>query len=197
MGGCLLLEIDKKIIMGCKNKNKHSFEQLFEFYKKYVYGLCYGYTLNEQDSLDMVQNIFLKVYQNIDKYNQGFPFKPWLRKLSVNTCLNFKRTLKNNIISIDQKFDDNLDIEDTLSSDFSTENEVLSHERKSIIKKLIQNMPDKYRMILTLRYYENLDYEAISKTLNEPLGTVKTRLYRAKKLLKDRMSADWSGVNEL
>jgi RNA polymerase sigma-70 factor (ECF subfamily) len=182
------LEVDKKLIIKCKKYDKLSFKELFQMYEKYLYYLCYSYTQNQQDALDLVQEIYIKVFNNINKFDDNMPFHPWMRRISVNTCLNFRRTIKNNIVSLNQSInEEDGTLEDVLLADDQVEEEILNLETKDIIKTNLKELPEKYRIIIVLRYYENLDYNEIAKLLNKPLGTVKTELYRAKALLKDKL----------
>lgn len=188
--GGVNLEVDKKLIIKCKKYDKLSFKELFQMYEKYLYCLCYSYTQNQQDALDLVQEIYIKVFNNINKFDDSMPFHPWIRRISVNTCLNFKRTIKNNIISLNQSINEEEGtLEDVLLAEDHVEDEVLNLETKDIIKTNLKEIPEKYRIIIVLRYYENLDYNEIAKLLNKPLGTVKTELYRAKALLKDKLKS--------
>jgi RNA polymerase sigma factor, sigma-70 family len=182
------LEVDKKLIIKCKKYDKLSFKELFKMYEKYLYCLCYSYTQNQQDALDLVQEIYIKVFNNINKFDDNMPFHPWIRRISVNTCLNFKRTIKNNIISLNQSINEEEGtLEDVLLAGDQVEDEIINLEIKDIIKTNLKELPEKYRIIIVLRYYENLDYNEIAKLLDKPLGTVKTELYRAKALLKDKL----------
>ena len=74
-------------------------------------------------------------------------------------------------------------------SEDDVEDEIMNLEIKDIIKSNLKEIPDKYRIIIVLRYYENLNYNEIAKLLDKPLGTVKTELYRAKALLKNKLKA--------
>lgn len=182
------MDVDKNIIVKCKQYDKHSFMELFQFYEKYLYCLCYNYTQNQQDALDLVQEIYIKVFNNINSFDVNLPFHPWIRKVSVNTCLNFKRTIKNNLVSLNLNLDEDITLEDTLASEEDVEDEIINLEIKRIIKDNLKEIPDKYRIIIVLRYYENLNYNEIAKILDKPLGTVKTELYRAKAILKNKLT---------
>jgi RNA polymerase sigma-70 factor (ECF subfamily) len=115
------------------------------------------------------------------------PFHPWIRKLSVNVCLNFKRTIKSNIISLNAETFENSSLEDSIASSFNLEKEVENLDFKKILKEHLKNLPENYRLVIILRYYEDLSYNEISELIEKPLGTVKTELYRAKAMLKKRL----------
>jgi len=179
------LKIEKELILKCKKYDNTSLKKLFHTYEKYLYNLCYSYTQNEQDALDMVQEIFIKVFNNLAKFDEDLPFHPWIRKITVNTCLNFKRCNKSNVISLNREIVEDVTMEDMLVSEDDIEKELLEGEVRGIIKKNLKRLPEQYRLIITLRYYEDLSYNEIASILDKPLGTVKTELYRAKILLKN------------
>ena len=144
---------------------------------------------NSQDALDLVQEIYIKVFKNISKFDIDKPFRSWIRKIAVNTCLNFKRTIKNNIISMNSYVNDEEEIAlgDTISSDEDVLEDIIDTENKYLIKKYLKEIPEEYRIVLILRYYEVLSYNEISEIINMPLGTVKTKIYRAKALLRKKL----------
>lgn len=188
--GGINVEVDKKLIAKCKEYDKYSFMELCKMYEKYLYSLCFSYVQNPQDALDLVQEIYIKIFKNIKQFDINMPFHPWIRKVSVNTCLNFKRGIKNNVISINATInntDDEIALEDTLVSEEDVLTDVLNSETKTIIKNYLKEMPEEYRMVITLRYYEELSYNEISELMGKPLGTIKTDIYRAKAILKKKL----------
>lgn len=186
MGGDIL-DIDKNLISRCKKYDKSALIELFEIYEKYLYKLCYSYTQSEPDALDLVQEIYIKIFNNINKFDESMPFHPWLRRISINTCLNFKRTIKSNVISLNEDFNKDFTLEDTIASNFNVEDEIEKIDLKRIIKENLKTLPENYRLAIILRYYENLSYAEIAELICKPLGTVKTEIYRAKSLLKKKL----------
>ncbi len=184
------MEVDKRLIAKCKEYDKYSFMKLCKMYEKYLYSLCFSYVQNPQDALDLVQDIYIKIFKNIKKFDESKSFHPWIRRISVNTCLNFTRTVKNNVISMNTAIGDGSDeisLEDTLVSDEDVVNDILNNETKNIIKNYLSEMPEEYRMVITLRYYEELSYNEIADLMEKPLGTIKTDIYRAKAILKKKL----------
>ncbi len=184
------MEVDKELIAKCKEYDKYSFMKLCSIYEKYLYSLCFSYVQNSQDALDLVQEIYIKVFKNINKFDSNMAFHPWIRKISVNTCLNFKRGVRDNVISMHTSIKDTngeVALEDTLVSEQNVVQEVLDSETKAIIKTYLKEMPEEYRMVLTLRYYEELSYNEIADIMDKPLGTIKTEIYRGKTILKEKL----------
>lgn len=189
MGG-IVLEVDKKIISKCKKYDKASFTYLFHQYEKYLFNLCYSYVHNEESALDLVQEIYIKVFNNIAKFDENYPFHPWIRKIAVNTCLNYKRNEKSNVISMNREIKDGITGEDEIASPENVEQCVVENDTAKSILENIKKLPSHYGLIITLRYYENLSYSEIAEALGKPIGTIKTDIYRAKALLKKRLEKD-------
>lgn len=184
----MIIQVGSSILFSCKEGNKQAFAELFKSYEKYLFNLCMGYTGNEYDALDLVQETFIKVYRNFDKYDIDRPFHPWIRKVAVNTCLNFKRERKRNIISLNAFTQNNIAIEEIIASDEDLESEIEKIDLERIIKNQMKALSDKQKMVITLRYFEDLSYAEIAKTMDQPIGTVKTDLYRARNVLKENLS---------
>lgn len=184
------MEVDKKIICKCKKYDKVSFTYLFHQYEKYLYNLCYSYVHNEESALDLVQETYIKVFNNITKFDDKYPFHPWIRKIAVNACLNYKRDEKSNVISMNREVEDGITGEDEIASVENVEEDVIEADTSRIIWRNVENLPPQYRLIITLRYYENLSYSEIADMLEKPMGTVKTDIYRAKALLKKSLEKD-------
>ncbi|WP_242953979.1 RNA polymerase sigma factor [Clostridium felsineum] len=181
----MFLEVEKQIIKRCKEYDRASFSRLFHLYEKYLYNLCYGYTQNTSDAMDLVQEVYIKVFKNIKKFDENLPFHPWIRRISVNTCLNFKRDNKSNVISMNSKYyDSEFEEEDRLSMDYDMEEDIVNRINNEVVKECIKKLTYDYRIIIILRYYDDLSYDEIASILDMPLGTVKTKLYRAKNILR-------------
>ncbi|SHI60744.1 RNA polymerase sigma factor [Lutispora thermophila] len=176
-------KVDKDLLVGCRNRDKKAFTKLCKTYERYLFTLCLSYAGNSHDALDLVQEIFIKVFRFIDKYDINKPFHPWIRKIAVNTCLNFRRATSN-VLSIHAVTDNSSAWADMLVSNENLEDEIEKIELKKTMKQLLEKLPPRQRMVIVLRYFEDLTYNEISMVMNEPLGTVKTDLYRARSALK-------------
>jgi len=179
--------VEAGIITRCKKYDKSAFVELFKIYEKYLYKLCYSYVQNEQDALDIAQEVYIKVFNYISGFDIKMPFHPWFRKIAVNTCLNFKRDCKYDSISLNAGSEEHKGLEETVAAQMDVETEVLNNELGQLIKENIKYLKPKHRMVLVLRYYEGLSYEEISTVLNEPIGSVKTNIYRARNVLKEKL----------
>lgn len=179
--------LDKDLLLNCKRRDKKAFTKLCKTYEKYLFTLCLSYAGNSHDALDLVQEVYIKIFRFIDKYDINKPFHPWIRKVAVNTCLNFKRAASN-VLSINAVTDNDSTLADMLVSNEDLEDEIEKTELRKTIRQLLEKLPPRQRMVITLRYFEDLTYNDIALVMNEPVGTVKTDLYRARSALKQYLS---------
>jgi len=183
------LDSELKLIRQCKKNNKEALNTIYIKYEKYVYSLCYHYTHSREDALDLLQEVFIKILKGIHRFDESRPLLPWIKRISINTCLNFKRQIKETI-SLDQVMTDSgQTLKEAIGSQYNLENFILFQDTSNIINEAIANIEDKYRMPLILRHQQEMSYDEISKYLDLPLGTIKTNIYRGRKLLKKALDA--------
>ncbi|MEG1634970.1 MAG: RNA polymerase sigma factor [Rikenellaceae bacterium] len=144
--------------------------------RPYVVGLC-G---NMFDSNDILQETYIKAYLNLSKYNSNYPMDVWLKRIARNTFIDLKRKEKSLIAS---SLTDN--DRERGNSDDSPEELIITAERIKNAELKLSLLPQAYRKIIELRYFNSMNYNEISEVLCLPLGTVKTHLFRARKLLTE------------
>lgn len=181
-------KLNKDLLLACKKRDKKAFTELCKTYERYLFTLCLSYAGNSHDALDLVQEVYIKLFRFIDKYDINKPFHPWVRKVAVNTCLNFKRAATGNIISLNTVTDNETSFGDLIASSEDLEEEIEKIELKKTMKDILEKLPSRQRMVITLRYFEDLSYNDIALAMNQPIGTVKTDLYRARTALKQYLS---------
>jgi RNA polymerase sigma-70 factor (ECF subfamily) len=191
------VHVEAGIIARCKKHDKSAFVELFKMYERYLYKLCYNYAQNEQDALDIAQEVYIKVFNNISSFDPKMPFHPWFRKIAVNTCLNFKRTCRYDTISLNAGNEEDKTLEETVASSKDVESEVFDRELGRLIRENLKILRPKHRMVLVLRYFEGLSYEEIAAVLKEPVGTVKTNIHRARNILKEKLTKAMDGNREV
>ncbi|MEN8904584.1 MAG: sigma-70 family RNA polymerase sigma factor [Clostridiales bacterium] len=172
---------DFELINIClKNNNEQAFEELVRRYKKLVYSVVYNVLYNKKEVFDVSQEVFIKVYKNLDKYNPEYKFSTWIVKISTNLCLDINRKKKIDVQSIEE-------IEFSIG-DFNTpEDQFIKREQKLQLDKMIESLPEKYRTLIILFHKNNLSYDEITKIINKPMSIVKNRIYRARIMLRDKL----------
>ena len=174
-----------------KSGNRKEFDQLFQLYRRYVYAICYRYCGSQQDALDLTQEVFLKILKNWDSLDRKRDPKPWVRRIAVNTCLNYQRDRKE-ALSLESETD-GTSLSDVIPARENTEGEALGHLEEERISRCIGELPPDIRMALVLRHREGLSYREIAQTMNKPEGTVKTYLHKGRKMLAERLNIEGLG----
>lgn len=151
--------------------------------KKYVRAVIRKFT--GQDNADVEQEVYIKIWQNLSKYQENGRFKQWVCTLTANLCRDYFRS-KGFKISQNAVNDDEI-LENTASYDRPDE-KAESKRRQKIILKAVDDLPKMYREVVVLFEFEDFTLEDISKRLKVPVGTVKSRLYNARQILKEKLS---------
>jgi len=138
--------------------------------------------------MDLVQDVFIKILKGIKTFDENRPLLPWIKRITINTCINFNRQ-KKQAISLDEIItDDGRTLKDAIASQFNLEDFILFQDASEMINDEIAKIEDKFRLPLILRHKHEMSYEEMSKYLNLPVGTLKTNLYRGRKQLRERLS---------
>jgi RNA polymerase sigma-70 factor (ECF subfamily) len=188
---------DSRLISGCRQGREEDYRQLLSRYEGYIYSLCYRLLGHREDALEMSQEAMLKVVTNLGSYQLNRPFKPWLRKVVVNVCLNFLRQRQTATLSLDRTMEEDLPLEGLLAagseSDPTSRAEWL--DTRNTLQQALKGLPPPLRLVLVLRHQEGMSYQEIADVMQLPLGTVKTNLFRARRLLR-RILQDAYGWEE-
>jgi len=174
-------------------RSEKSLNNIIKTYKKFVYATALRYIENYDDADDITQEVFIKVYNNLDKFKGNSSFKTWLYRITVNLSINFLRKKKIfRFFSLDNK-----EINENFQIDFSTPDKVLEDkEFNTKFLSIIAKLPEKQRETFALRYYEEMPYEEISKLLGTSVGGLKANYHQAvKKITNMLKSSDLQEVN--
>lgn len=168
-------DIEDKKIKGCiKGKLKYQ-EMLYKNYYAYGMSITLRYAKNREEAIEVLNDSFLKVFNNIKKYNPEKSFKAWFRQITVNTSIDHYRKMKR-MIQTD-------DIDEHQNISFNADNiECLEAED---ILKLLNLIPEHYRLIFNLYEIEGFDHNEIGEKLNISSSTSRANLSRAKKMLRE------------
>ncbi len=186
---------DQNLIKLCKKNKREGYELLFKKYEKYIYKICFYYAKSKEDALDLLQEIYIKVFRSIEKFDHEKSILPWIKKISVNTCINFVKQSKNKTVSLYTSLDDEKTIESSLPSTENTENNVVFKDTKEILEESIRELPVDMRMAIILRHVKGMSYNEIGEVMSCPVGTVKTYIFRGRALLKSSLKS--KGVWEI
>lgn len=165
------------LITQCLKENPLAQRHLYEKYSKKFYTICMRYCQDEEDAKDVLQNGFVKIYTKLDTYNFSGSFEGWMKRIITNTAIEFYRKKIN--------FQD---IEEIKVQNESAIIETSEIDVKEFLK-IIQSLPDGYRMVFNLYAMEGFNHQEIAKKLNISEGTSKSQLSRARAILQKKIEA--------
>ena len=171
--------------------DQQAYAELMRLYRDSIYFMLMRMVKNKDDAEDLTLMTFGKAFRYLDKYTPQYAFSTWLYRIALNNSIDFLR-VKNNM---PQYFEDDLYTNSTTSIiDQSEENlqrtpedEVIDKQRLQLLRAAVSELPDRYRKVIELRYYEDLAYEEIAERLGLTLSNVKIQILRAKQMLSELM----------
>ena len=153
-------------------------EELIDTYSDYLYRIAFIYTKDEKVAEEVVQDVFLKFYQTKDRYDGRASMKTYLTKMTINRSYDYLRSWKHRTFLLLEQF---------TGATKGAERQVLQNEERGEITTAVLELPVKYREVLLLYYYEDLQVNEIAGFLQVPVSTVKTRLQRGRDRLKQAL----------
>ncbi len=181
-------DLENILINKAKQGNITAFEKLITSYEKVVYNISYRMFNNEEDAKDISQEVFIKFYKNLDKFDGTSKVSTWLYRITVNTCIDEMRKRKGKeTSSIDEVISmDEGDLKKQYQNDSKTpEEKLISKENIDDLKKAIDSLSQNHKTLIVLRDIQGLSYSEIAEITDCSLGTVKSRLARARVQLKN------------
>lgn len=178
---------DNELIQRCKEGNLEAFEMLVEKYRNQAVNIAYSLLGCRADGEDVAQESFIKIYRSIGGFKEQSKFSTWLYRIVVNTAYDFLRRKKQPLVSLD-------DIE-YVPSVLPKDTELQGS--KELINEALASVPFEYRSVLILREIEGLSYKEISEALKISIGTVESRIFRGRAMLKDFLIKKGVFKNEL
>lgn len=166
-----------------KHNDMKAWEMLVSENEKMVYHIAYRMMQNEEEAKDISQEIFLKVYRNLQKFDEKSAFSTWLYRIAVNTCIDALRKKKGkDVISLEEHRQQH---NDTVADSGETpEEHYLQKEKQRQVMETIQRLSPEHKAMILMRDMENMTYGEIAECLSLSLGTVKSRIVRAREQFK-------------
>jgi RNA polymerase sigma-70 factor (ECF subfamily) len=181
-------ELVRRILKG---EGEH-FETLVARYQTRLFRFISRYTNDAEDARDVTQEVFLKVYGALDSFDPRYRFSTWLFRIAGNAAIDHLRRRRGRVISLDLSPDEEGGSRAIDPRDHGPDPlEDLTRRRlRQAIDEAIEKLPEDYRELLSLRHYGELPYEEIAELKRLPLGTVKNKLFRARRALRDLLHPD-------
>jgi len=179
---------DKQLVVETlKNGEKFSF-LMKKYEKKLLYYIKRLSNISQEDAEDLLQEIFIKTYENLNDYNPKYQFSTWIYRITYNHVISHFRKTKARPQLLSSE--DNLILVEKIASDFNIPKDLDKKYTEKAIKRLLKKLDKKYRDVLILKFLEEKDYKQIAYILKRPMGTVATLLNRAKKKFKEILEAN-------
>lgn len=169
-----------------QHADQRAYAILMDRYRDPVFTMMYKMVHNREDADDLVLEAFGKAFRRLESYTPNFAFSTWLFKIAINNCIDFIRKRRLNLLSIDDSITSNgkQDFSGNIrAAVLDPEERYIQQQRIKLMQKVMGKLTPKYRLMLEMRYFEELSYQEIANELEIPLGTVKAQLFRAKELL--------------
>ncbi|MCR4822162.1 MAG: sigma-70 family RNA polymerase sigma factor [Treponema sp.] len=170
---------DYALIKSTLSGNHNSFAKLVSYYKKRLQSLGMSFFKNETDTEDFIQEVLIKAYKNLSKFRGESSFSTWITSIAYNTAINAKNRRKEYLPISDE---DNLEDED------------LTPEKKQIrkmtvlaVREAVKDLPEKYAVCVELYFFYDNSHAEISEITGEPVNTIKSHIFRAKKILREKL----------
>ncbi|HZT78952.1 MAG TPA: sigma-70 family RNA polymerase sigma factor [Gemmataceae bacterium] len=173
------------LIAECLDGDTAAFGELVRRYQDRLYNTVYRLVDNPEDAHDVVQEAFLNAYQSLDSFKGDSRFFTWLYRIAVNTAISQKRKHRA-VVSIDQGRSGEMSLEPPDESEYSRPGEAMERaEEERRIQAALNRLSPEHRAVLVLKDIEGHKYEMIAEILGVPIGTVRSRLHRARAELRE------------
>ena len=176
---------DMELIRSCLNGNQDCFAELINRYKNLVYSIILRQTRDREEANDLAQDVFLKIYKNLHSYTDAFKFSTWVMRITSNHIIDQHRKKKAETVP----FEPHMAESTNMPAEPSPEALYLREEQAARIQKILDALPEMYRIPVVLYHQEDLSYQEIAERIEEPLSKVKNRIFRGRKLLKEMLTA--------
>ena len=183
-----LVQSDEEMVAAILRGDRARFADLVGRYQRRLVNYLNRLLRNSEDAHDLAQEVFLKVYQALDRFDPRYRFSTWIFRVAQNAAIDQIRRQRLKLVSMTRESDEGEDREwDFPSEDPTPYGDLRNRERGSAIEGAIAALPWEYRELILLRHYGELSYDEIATMKKLPLGTVKNKLFRGRQMLKEKL----------
>ncbi len=182
---------DQKLVERVKRGDKRAFDLLVLKYQHKIVGLVGRYLRDQDEVLDVTQEAFIKAYRALPKFRGDSQFYTWLYRIAINTAKNYlvsrsRRPPDTDIDVNEGEFQDNSAVLKDIENPEST---LATRQLEKVIYQAIEDLPDELKVAVSLREFEGLSYEEIAEVMECPVGTVRSRIFRAREAIEKKIAA--------
>jgi RNA polymerase sigma-70 factor (ECF subfamily) len=182
-------QVDELLVERVQKGDRRAFDLLINKYQHRIVSLVTRYVSDPSEAMDVAQEAFIKAYRAIDRFRGDSAFYTWLYRIAINTAKNWLVAKKRRppATDIDAADAEQYDVESRLKEQGTPENELLREEIKRTVFETISELPDDLRTAIMLREIEGMSYEDIAVTMDCPIGTVRSRIFRAREAIDQKL----------
>ncbi|MGD8329230.1 MAG: sigma-70 family RNA polymerase sigma factor [Acidobacteriota bacterium] len=188
---------EASLVQACKEGDQTAFNLLVWRWEKPLFNFTYKYIGDAQLAQDMVQETFIRVLRSIRTYEHRGAFSTWLYRIAVNLCKDHFRKKKLPMVSLHDYYTtssgDRVYVKDSIADDAPRSDEAMAAaDREEMVRRLLAGLPEEQRVVILMKEYQTLTFREIAEVLEIPEGTVKARLYRGLRTMREQLER--SGV---
>jgi RNA polymerase sigma factor (sigma-70 family) len=165
---------ERELIKGCINEDRGCPQVLFDTYAGRLMTVCRRYTEDQSEAEDILQEAFIRIYDNLDQFRFECPLEGWMRRICVNTAIRHCSKKKGHFREVDDRITESVDAEPG----------IYSHLGEEAILKLVQQLPDGYRMVFNLYVIDGYSHDEIARMMGVHEGTSRSQLAKARRMLQ-------------
>ncbi len=182
-------QVDQLLVERVQKGDKTAFDLLINKYQHRIISLVSRYVGDQAEAMDVAQEAFIKAYRAIGKFRGDSAFYTWLYRIAINTAKNWlvARKRRPPASDIDAADAEQYDVDSRLKERGTPENEMMRDEIKEVVFKTISELPDDLRTAIMLREIEGMSYDDIATTMECPIGTVRSRIFRAREAIDEKL----------
>ncbi|VAW90212.1 RNA polymerase sigma factor RpoE [hydrothermal vent metagenome] len=182
---------DRELVQRVQSGDKAAFDLLVIKYQHKIIKLVSRFVREPSDALDVTQDAFIKAYRALPNFRGDSAFYTWLYRIASNTAKNFLASQRRRLGDVAIDSDEVMSREEALGLDdvATPENILVKDEVQHTVFETIENLPDDLRTALTLREFDGLSYEEIAEVMECPVGTVRSRIFRAREAVSEKLRA--------
>lgn len=174
---------DVALVVASQSGDQDAFAVLVQRHQRRVFNLVYRMLQQYDEANEVTQETFLAAWQGLRSFRRDARFTTWLHRIAYNCALKqLEQRKKDSALQVAMQAE-------AVDSDERVGAELEVHDRQAIVREHISTLPAKYRVVLVLRHLQEMTYEEMAEILTMPIGTIKTHLFRARNLLKERLEA--------
>ena len=182
-------EVDQELVARVQRGDKKAFDLLVLKYQQKVINLVSRYIRDQSETLDVTQEAFIKAYRALPNFRGDSAFYTWLYRIAINTAKNFlvAQGRRPPGSDVDAETAEQLDVGIRLKENATPERQLLTEEIARTVRQAVEELPEDLRTAITLREMEGLSYEEIANAMECPVGTVRSRIFRARAAIDNKL----------